>query len=301
MMVSENAIFQVDSNRREVAEHKTDIIPCAAYIDRYYNNSYHWHWHDEWEVTFVTEGAIETSVNNDQFILNKNDGIFINSGVIHKYGSGVKNTLCVMPNIVFHPTLICGENDPMHLKYVAPIINSAGLSHRIFRGDNDSDKPFLDYIQSAFYAAQSKEWGHEFKIRESLSALILLMYPLADSDMQAAPNADTYRIRMIMDYIKKNFTSHITLADIAAGAGISVRECQRCFEKGLKTTPMQYVTDLRIDHAKRLLLETTEEISVICTKCGFNDQSYFTKVFRSCVGLPPLKYRKNRGISNLSQ
>ena len=40
---------------------------------------------------------IETFVNNERYILNENDGIFINSGVIHKYGSGIENTVCIMP------------------------------------------------------------------------------------------------------------------------------------------------------------------------------------------------------------
>lgn len=124
-----NAYFPVDSSLRELAEHKTDDIPCAAYIDKSFNSSYHWHWHDEPEITFVTEGAIEAWINSERYILNKNDGIFINSGVVHKYGSGIKNTDCVMPNVVFHPTFICGSESSMFKKYIAPIINSAGLSH----------------------------------------------------------------------------------------------------------------------------------------------------------------------------
>ena len=296
-----NAYFPVDSNLRELAEHKTDDIPCAAYIDKYFNSSYHWHWHDELEITFVTEGAIEAWINSEHYILNKNDGIFINSGVVHKYGSGIQNADCVMPNVVFHPTFICGSEGSMFKKYIAPIINSTGLSHYVFRADNESDKPFLVHIRSVFQAAENKEWGYEFRLRENLSALFMLLHPFADNDDLPVPNTDTYRIRMMMDYIKKNFFTHITLADIAASVGIGVRDCQRCFEKTLKTTPMRYVNELRIDYAKKLLLETTEEISVICEKCGFNDQSYFTKVFRICVGVPPLRFRKIGSQMNMSQ
>lgn len=296
-----NAFLQVDSNRRELAEHKTDNIPCAVYVDNYYNSSYPWHWHDELEITFVTDGAIETFVNNERYILNENDGIFINSGVIHKYGSGIENTSCIMPNVVFHPNFICGDNNSMHQKYVTPILDSAGFSHQIFRADNESDKPFLECIRNAYNTADNKEWGYELRLRESLSELMLLLYPLADNNVHTNTNADIYRIRTMMDFIKRNFSSHIKLSDIAAEAGVSVRECQRCFEKGLKITPMQYITELRIEYAKKLLLETTEEISVICEKCGFSDQSYFTKVFKNYVGQPPLKFRRNNNIVKLSQ
>lgn len=294
-MNTTNAIFPVDPNLREIAEHKTDDIPCAAYVDRYYNSAYHWHWHDETEITFVTEGAIEAWVNSERYILNKNDGIFINSGVIHKYGSGVKNTNCTMPNVLFNPAFIGGGCDALFRKFVTPVLSSAGLSHCVFRADNETDSRFLRQIFSVFYAAQNKEWGYEFRIREGLSALFMLLLPLADNGIPHASNTDTYRIRLMMDYIKKNFRNRVTLADIASSVGIGERECQRCFERNLQTTPMQYVNELRISHAKRLLLETTEAVSVICEKCGFNDQSYFTKVFRSCVGVSPLKYRQING------
>ncbi len=296
-----NVFFPVDSNLREIAEHKTDDIPCAVYIDKYFNSSYHWHWHDEIEVTVVTEGAVEAWIGSERYILNKNDGIFINSGVVHKYGSGIKNINCIMPNIVFSPAFICGHEGSMFKKYIAPVINSAGLSHRIFRADNESDKPFLEQINSALNAAENKEWGYEFSLRENLSAMFMMLYPFSGSDSSNMFNIDTYRIRTMMDYIKKNFCTRITLADIALSAGIGVRECKRCFEKTLRTTPVQYLNELRIDHAKKMLLETTEEISAVCEKCGFNDQSYFTKVFRSYTGVPPLKFRQSRDQRNMSQ
>lgn len=301
-MKNVNIIFPVDPNRREFTEHKTDDIPCISYTDKYFNSSYRWHWHDEFEISVVTEGTVEVFAGGERYILGKNDGIFINSGVIHKYGSAEINKVCVMPNVVFHPSFICGtDNNSMRKKYISPILNSAELSYCIFRAENKSDAAFLKYIYGAYEALENKDWGYEFRLREALEQLILLLVPIAGNYSDTPITADTYRIRTMMSFIKNNFRSRITLTDIAASAGVSIRECQRCFLKNLNVAPMRYVIEMRIDYAKKLLLETTEDISVICEKSGFANQSYFTKTFRLYTGLPPLKFRKNRSGTYLSQ
>ncbi len=296
-----NNIFSVDSNRRELAEHKTDDIPCISYTDKYFNSSYHWHWHDEFELSVVQDGAVEVYVGSERYILNKNDGIFINSGVIHKYGSAEVNKLCIMPNVVFHPSFICGtDNTLMRRKYIVPILNSTELSYCIFKANNETDVAFLKYIYTAYNELKNKKWGFEFRLREALEQFILLLVPMAGNYSDTHITSDTYRIRTMMDFIRNNFRSRITLNDIASSAGVSVRECQRCFHKSLNIAPMQYVIEMRIECAKKLLLETTEDISVICEKSGFANQSYFTKTFRMYTGVPPLKFRKNQNITSLS-
>ena len=298
-MNNSDIFFPVDINRREITKHQTDDIPFISYTDRYFNSSYHWHWHDEQEITFVSQGSIEVAVSGKRYILGKNDGIFINSGVLHKYISGEKNVLCVMPNVVFHPSFICGsEDNSLRRKYVSPVLNSAGLSHHVFRANKKSDEPFLKCIYSAHEIAENQNWGYEFKLRTELSELTLLLCSIAGKYKNIEPSSDIYRIRTMMDFIKGNFSSRITLEDIAASAGVSVRECQRCFEKNLSTSPISCVIDMRIDHARELLLNTTESISEICAKCGFSNQSYFTKTFRLYTGFPPLKFRQNRGNAN---
>lgn len=297
-----NKIFPVDSNRREIAEHKTDDIPCISYTDKYFNSSYHWHWHDEFELSVIKDGTVEVYVGNERYILNKNDGIFINSGVIHKYGSAEVNKLCIMLNVVFHPSFICGtDNSSMKRKYITPILNSTELSYCIFRAGNKSDTVFLKYIHSAYDELENQSWGFEFRLREALEQFILLLVPMAGNYSDTHISSDTYRIRTMMDFIKNNFRSRVTLNDIASSAGVSVRECQRCFHKSLNIAPMQYVIEMRIEYAKKLLLETTEDISVICEKSGFANQSYFTKTFRMYTGVPPLKFRKSQNITSLSQ
>lgn len=55
---------------------------------------------------------------------------------------------------------------------------------------------------------------------------------------------------------------------------------------------MQYVMDFRIREAKKMLSDSSLSLLDVCLNCGFQDQSYFTKVFREHTGLTPGKYKK---------
>ena len=98
----------------------------------------------------------------------------------------------------------------------------------------------------------------------------------------------------MLSYIQDNYMKPIQIQDIADAASISKRECLRCFQRVIKTSPKQYIIDFRIRKAKELLSETNMQLLEICEACGFQDQSYFTKIFRKVTGVTPRKWRKSK-------
>ena len=68
---------------------------------------------------------------------------------------------------------------------------------------------------------------------------------------------------------------------------------RRCFKSETKKTPLSYLTDLRLDRAKQLLvMPTYESIEIISVKCGFRDPFYFSACFKKHTGFSPFQYRK---------
>lgn len=71
---------------------------------------------------------------------------------------------------------------------------------------------------------------------------------------------------------------------------------RRCFKSETGKTPLSYLTDLRIDRAKQLLImPSCESIEIISAKCGFRDSFYFSTCFKKHTGISPLQYRKING------
>lgn len=99
-------------------------------------------------------------------------------------------------------------------------------------------------------------------------------------------------IERVLTYMKNNYHKDISLNDCVAKSNLSKYHFTREFKKYIGTTPMQYVTKLRIQQASRLLLNDSDSIHSIAQKVGFQNGNYFTKVFKKEIGKSPNAYRK---------
>ena len=99
----------------------------------------------------------------------------------------------------------------------------------------------------------------------------------------------------VIEYIKANYRRHITLEEIAASTYLSKTYLSSLFKKETRYSISEYINIVRIERSKSLLMEENLSIIEIANLCGFEDQSYFTKVFKNIVGITPKKFRENRG------
>ena len=94
-------------------------------------------------------------------------------------------------------------------------------------------------------------------------------------------------------YIKSNYTRKIRLADIAAELHVNPSYFSALFSQEMKRPFTDYILELRINKAKELLRNTNMDILDISSAVGFENQSYFTKIFRTHTGLTPRQYRQD--------
>lgn len=99
-------------------------------------------------------------------------------------------------------------------------------------------------------------------------------------------------IRKIVQYIKKNYTQDISSETLCEEFHCSRAYLSKLFNRELKTTLREYITNLRIETAKNLLQYTKLNISEIASSVGFNEAYYFSLIFKKHVGIPPSVYKK---------
>jgi len=100
------------------------------------------------------------------------------------------------------------------------------------------------------------------------------------------------RLRMITDFVHANCTEQLSMQQIAASGGVHPVTVARAFRTHFQQTASEYIHRLRVLRACELLLNSQHTLSAISAECGFSDQSYFTKVFKSVVGSTPAAFRK---------
>ena len=93
-------------------------------------------------------------------------------------------------------------------------------------------------------------------------------------------------------YVYENFREKISMKDICTALGRTKSAICPVFKEKYGITVMDYMTDLRLEEAKRMLIETDMTVSEISDVVGFSDTSYFSKVFAKKCNLSPTQYRK---------
>ena len=96
----------------------------------------------------------------------------------------------------------------------------------------------------------------------------------------------------VTEFLKANYMKKISMSDLAAQVGMSVRKMQRRFQDTFKTTPQKYIGKLRVLEACELLEETNLAVTEIALRVGFYDHSAFSKKFSELMGVSPRGYRK---------
>ncbi len=119
----------------------------------------------------------------------------------------------------------------------------------------------------------------------------------APSDRAPAGHApgEYRRLTGAIDHVLKHYGDSIRVADLAKISHLSVSHFQREFHRLFGMSPRDYMMRVRLLAARHRLEVSRVPVGEIALECGFYDQSYFTKCFKSALGINPLEYRRRFG------
>ena len=104
---------------------------------------------------------------------------------------------------------------------------------------------------------------------------------------------DHGRMNDVINYIKDNYRDKVELEDLANLAKMTKNSFCRYFKQKTGKTPIQFVSELRVSHACRLLRSTDMVLKEICYDSGFNNFVNFHKIFKGITNTSPKQYKKN--------
>ena len=125
--------------------------------------------------------------------------------------------------------------------------------------------------------------------------LYIFMAHLMQAAREAMPNVGSSSSQYVLaaiKYIQFNYSHDISVDDIAKAAGVSRRECFRCFKELRGESPTVFLTQYRLSIAATQLATTGLPISAIAENCGFESSGYFSRLFKARYGKTPREFRK---------
>ena len=106
------------------------------------------------------------------------------------------------------------------------------------------------------------------------------------------PACDSRRVQKVQAYIDAHYKESIRLADLADLAGMTPTAFSRFFKLRTGKSISDYIIDVRLGHASRMLVDSTTSIAEICYDCGFNNISNFNRIFKKKKGQSPKVFRE---------
>lgn len=293
----------INSKRMETTRIGTFDFPLAVHENDLKKNVLgfvNWHWHYEFQLTYVVRGTISVFFNQQTIDLHEGQGIYINPEVLHMIRDRYDSDAMFISLDVSPKLLTSFPNSVFERSYVKPVFYSSAADAVILDPGVFWQKKILDEAMSIEQDYKSRSFGWELAVSSSLYAIwkelvCHLHESLAEHDAPAADGARmrrNQRIKEILSYIREHFTEKITLDEIAKHLHLSTNECCRFFKKNMNCTLFEYITEYRLSKSMELLEHTDLPVSQIAYESGFGSSSYFIEKFRKNVGMTPAAFRK---------
>lgn len=246
------------------------------------------HWHSEFEFIYLEKGYAKFYIDGDEYKIEAGDFLFVNSGSIHSGEELVRRSIGYA--IVFDLRLLFSE-EPDYCKheYFLPLLNK-----RIYIPSFVKDDIIREDIRKIISSFIEKSYGYELHIKSLLFSIFwrLFKFHAERQKENGRLGYKTERIKDVLNYINQNFSKDLTLDELSKQVDMSKFYLCRLFKDSLRMSPVEYINKVRIEKATELLINTDMSISEIALECGFNNISYFIKVFKRYMNITPLKFRK---------
>ncbi|MES2651111.1 MAG: AraC family transcriptional regulator [Bacteroidota bacterium] len=120
------------------------------------------------------------------------------------------------------------------------------------------------------------------------------MRTLSDSTFSNAEfSYNSRRVEKVMEYINANFDKQVSLAEVARIASMTEVSFSRFFKSRTGISFIDSLIEIRLGHASRKLIDTTESVAEVAYNCGFNNISNFNRIFKKKKGCTPKEFREN--------
>lgn len=287
------------SNDHSAPDHPYPRMPFFTFwldFHQFLEDQVPWHKHREFEWICVKKGRLAVKTGKSSLILSPGDLCMINAYTLHQLAPEQPDEDTVIQSWFAVPEFISGTvGSAIDSKYVSPVMKRHEIDLVAFLKNNSSNMSICQDLDAAENIVNQEEFGYELDLRNCLSRIwkhvILAVRPQLNQ-RRTISDRNEERMQTMLTFIQKNYRQPIDLQAIADSAMISERECFRCFRSTLGVTPINYLQNYRIRMAARRLVETDDTVIEISESVGFNDNSYFGRVFRKYMHCTPSDFRR---------
>lgn len=253
------------------------------------------HFHDFTEIVFILKGQGTQVIEEQEYPVSAGD-VFVLQGNQKHYFKNVGGVEIV--NLMYdekrYKGLISGAVKKLDGYNALFILESQYRAWHHFKNKLHLDRANMAMLEMILnvmiFENEKKLEGYHLILANRLEELIILLSRFY-SRLEATEARALVRIGKVIDFMESNYHDKIYLEQLSEMSHMSTRNFQRIFRKAVGSSPSDYLLQIRLQKARKLLRESELPVSEIALVCGFNDGNYFIKCFKKANDITPVKFR----------
>lgn len=267
-----------DASLYEVFPALEKNYPVKFALHAFQDNGCMAHWHEQIEVWFFTAGGLSMYCGSEFCEARENDLIFVNRNELHY---SVQNDASVFWCLHIYPA------------FFKDIYYENVLIENVIR----QDPYIIELFQNMIRETEEKKEGYDMALKSYTYAFVtyvLRNYKKSQTQLGKYKESEARikQLGIIFDYISQHYTERISTAGLAEMLFLNEEYFCRLFKNATGQSVMNYINSLRVEKATVLLENTSETITAVAARVGFNDPNYFTRTFKRFMNVSPGEYRR---------
>ena len=273
-------------------------FPYVIYHSRIpdYLYSYPLHWHNEMEIIYVISGSCTITINRLPVQVYAGDIIFILPDTLHSIDRHEHNKVDFF-NIVFDIRLLesATPSDACFDRYLRPYLESQIQIPAVISSSHPQYPELQLTLGRLIQNHELAVPGCELYIKSQLFTLFWLLEPLktgAEENISRSHSAQIRKMKDLLQLISIHYANPLSLKDAASFCGYSIPHFMKFFKSFTGSTFVEYLNTYRLKKAGELLLSTDLTVLEVSEAVGFDNHSYFIRLFKRYYGTTPKKHRR---------
>ncbi len=258
----------------------------------------HWHYHQEFELSFITEGSGRRIVGDSIEEFHPGDLIFIGPRIPHvwfpeethrwQHSGRTLESVYMLFNQDILPEALTTLPEFNHIR------QAVQLSERGIRITGETLNEVSRIMLQLPYMSRIKRLMMFYEIMDLIGKSDSFSFLASEDYIKTKFEPGNKRVTRIHEFLMKNYQGDIDLKEIAEVAHMAPASVCRFFKNSTGLTIFEYLNKIKINYSCQLLLNTDLNILDISYDCGFNNLSHFNKQFKKFIGATPSEFRKFR-------
>lgn len=256
------------------------------------------HAHDFVELVYVLEGGALHEMGGHRYTLRQGDLFVIEPGAAHSY-KGAADRGTIVYNVLFDRSLLYRELATMdnvvpmlEFLYLSPFLRKSSVFRSHLHVEGKARIQLENHLETLVGETKRQEPGYQLVVKaRMIECMVILSRQCVPDTVSEAEPTENQWMEAIMLFIKENFDKPLTLEQVSRLCGMSVTSFSHKFKAHTGKTFLAFKHEAMIEAACGLLAQTGLKTIAVAQEVGFEDVSFFYRIFRKKTGMTPSGYR----------